>query len=69
MERIIIRTSEAAEMLSTSPNKIQELLETGKLPAYRDGRNWSIPVASVIKYAEDRAEKEAAERRKKCLTG
>ena len=64
MERIIIRINDAAEMLCTSPNKIKQLLEEGKLPAYRDGRNWSIPIESVRKYAEDRAEKEAERRRK-----
>ena len=69
MEKIIIRSKEAAEMLGTSPNVVLELLESGKIPAYREGKNWSIPVESVKKYAEDRAEKEAAERRKKCLIG
>lgn len=64
MEAIIVRISEAAEMLATSPNRIKELVETGELPAYRDSRNWSIPVSMIHKYAEERAIKEAEERRK-----
>ena len=69
MEKIIVRVSEAAEMLATSPNRITELLEAGQLQAYRDGKNWSIPISAVVEYAEGRAAREAAERRKRCLTG
>lgn len=69
MEKIIARISEAAEMLCTSPNTIKRILEEGKLPAYREGRCWSIPVTAIKRYAEERAESEAAERRKKWLVG
>lgn len=64
MGAIIVRINEAAEMLATSPNRIKELVEAGELPAYRDSRNWSIPVSMVHRYAEERAIKEAEERRK-----
>ena len=69
MEKIIVRANEAAKMLATSPNRIMELLESGQLQAYRDGRNWSIPISAVVEYAESRAAKEAAERRKKWIVG
>ena len=64
MEAIIVRISEAAEMLATSPNRVKELVESGELPAYRDSRNWSIPITMIHRYAEDRAIREAEERRK-----
>ena len=64
MEKIIVRITEAAEMLATSPNKVKELIESGRLGAYQDGRNWSIPVELIHEYAKDRALKEAAERKK-----
>ena len=62
--KIVVRASEAAEMLATSPNRIKELLESGELPAYRDGKNWSIPIKLIHQYAESRAIREAEERRK-----
>ena len=65
MEAIVVRVNTAAEMLATSPNRVKEFIESGELPAYRDGKNWSIPITMIHKYAEDRAIKEAAERRKR----
>lgn len=65
MDKIVVRAEDAAKMLATSPNRIKEILDSGELPAYRDGKNWSIPVTLIHKYAEDRAIKEAAERRKR----
>lgn len=64
MEKIVVRAEDAAKMLATSPNRIKEILDSGELPAYRDGKNWSIPITMIHKYAEDRAIKEAAERSK-----
>lgn len=64
MEAIVVRISDAAAMLATSPNKVTKLVKAGELEAYRDGNNWSIPIKSIHRYAEDRAAKEAAERRK-----
>lgn len=64
MEAIVVRVNTAAEMLATSPNRVKELIESGELPAYRDSKNWSIPLSLIHKYAEDRAIREAAERRK-----
>lgn len=64
MEKIIVRVTEAAEMLATSPNRVKELIREGQLAAFRDGKNWSIPVECVHDYAKVRALKEAAERKR-----
>ena len=66
MEAIVVRISDAADMLATSPNRIKELIDQGELYAYRDGKNWSIPKSLIHKYAEDRAINETAERKKQC---
>lgn len=50
-------------MLGTSPNRIRELVMAGDIPAYRDGRNWSIPVRLLESYVITRAMKETERRR------
>ena len=67
MERIIVRIDDAADMLATSPNKVLNLIKQGLLPAYRDGRCWSIPISSIHKYAEERADAEAEGRRREWI--
>lgn len=64
MDRIVFTATEAAEVLGTRPNRIQELLEAGEIPAYKDGRNWKIPCTLLQKFIEDRAIAEAKERRR-----
>lgn len=65
MEKLIVSATEAAQILGTSPNSIQEALESGDLPAYKEGRNWKIPRTMLEQYVEERAVREAAERRRK----
>ena len=66
MEPLVVSASEAARLLATSPNVIQKQLESGELPAYRDGQNWKIPVELLKIKVNGRALEEAEERRKKC---
>ena len=63
MERLVVTPAEAAEMLATSPNKIYLLLESGELPAYRQGSYWKIPVATLSAYIVEKAINESEERR------
>ena len=63
MDRIVLTPAEAANALATTKSKVHELLETGQLPAYRDGKNWKIPETLLLRYIEERAEREAMERR------
>lgn len=46
----ILTTEEACEVLRVGYNALYELLQSGKLKAYRNGRLWRIPKQSVIEY-------------------
>lgn len=63
MEKLVVTQSEAAKMLGINAEKLKPLLEDGTIPAYRDGRIWSIPVSLLEKYVIGRALKEAEERK------
>lgn len=62
--RLVIPASEAAKLLGTDNNVVQRMLERGEIPAYREGRNWKIPVDLLKATVENRAIKEAQERRR-----
>lgn len=46
----ILTVAEACEVLRIGNNAIYELLNSGALKAYRNGRTWRIPKQSVIEY-------------------
>lgn len=46
----ILNVSEACEMLRIGENSMYNLLHTGKVKGYRNGRTWRIPKESVIEY-------------------
>ena len=46
----ILTTEEACEVLRVGYNALYDLLQSGKLKAYRNGRLWRIPKKSVIEY-------------------
>ena len=46
----ILTTDEACEALCIGYNALYDLLQSGKLKAYRNGRLWRIPKKSVIEY-------------------
>lgn len=51
----ILSPSEAAEALRIGENALYELLNTGKLKAYKNGRNWLIPKNAVRTYVLEQA--------------
>lgn len=63
MNKLVVTQAEAAKMLGVNADKLKPLLEDGTIPAYRDGRIWSIPVTLLEQYVVGRALKEAEERR------
>ena len=63
MERLVCTPAEAAEALATSPSKVRELISTGELKAYREGKNFKIVITQLREYIETRATEET-ERRK-----
>lgn len=46
----ILTVEDACEALRVGYNAMYELLNSGKLKAYRNGRVWRIPKDSIIKY-------------------
>ena len=46
----ILTTDEAAEALKVGYNGLYELLNSGKLKGYRQGRVWRIPKLAVQEY-------------------
>ena len=46
----ILTTEEACEVLRIGYNAIYELLNSGKLKGYRNGRVWRIPKVAVQEY-------------------
>ncbi len=46
----VLTTDEAAEVLRVGFNTLYDLLQSGKLKAYRNGRFLKIPKKSIIEY-------------------
>ena len=46
----VLTTDETCEALRVGYNALYDLLQSGKLKAYRNGRLWRIPKKSVIEY-------------------
>ena len=51
----ILTTDEACEALRIGYNALYDLLQSGKLKAYRNGRLWRIPKKSVIEFILEHA--------------
>lgn len=49
----ILTTEEACEVLRVGHNALYELLNSGKLQAYRNGRVWRIPKESIKTYIHE----------------
>lgn len=46
----VMTPDEVCEVLRIGKNALYELLSTGKLKAYRNGRVWRIPKKAIIEY-------------------
>lgn len=51
----ILTTEETCEALRMGYNALYELLKSGKLKAYRNGRTWRIPKVAVEEFILDNA--------------
>lgn len=52
----ILTTEEVMELLNIGKNALYKLLASGKLKAFRIGRNWKIPRKSVDEYIDNMVE-------------
>lgn len=51
----VLTVDEAAEALRIGYNAIYELLNSGKLKAYKNGRTWRIPRTALTQYILENA--------------
>ena len=51
----ILTAEEACEALKIGYNAIYELLNTGKLKGYRNGRVWRIPKTALVEFIREMA--------------
>ena len=63
MEVSVMNILEAAKMLRLDSKEMCGRLQSGGIPAYRDGCNWKIPKMLLVKYVEDEAMEEAKQRK------
>lgn len=54
MKSLIVSKAEAQKMIKVASFTMQQLLESGEIKAYKDGRCWKIPVSSLEEYIERR---------------
>lgn len=51
---LILTPEEVSEVLRIGMNRTYDLLRTGKLKAFREGRIWKIPKVSLLEYIATR---------------
>lgn len=64
MDVLVYTADEAARVLRVRPEKIFEMLSSGEIPAYREGRGWKIPKTLLQATIESKAINEAKERKR-----
>ena len=53
MERLLLRPSEAAEVLGMGRTKVYAMLASGELPSVRIGKSVRIPVEALRRWIQD----------------
>ena len=51
----LLTVEEAQEILKMSRNCVYEILRSGELKGYQQGRNWRIPKQAVMEYVSKRS--------------
>lgn len=51
----LLTTEEACEVMKIGKNALYELLTSGKLKGYRNGRVWRIPKDAIVEYIRTQA--------------
>ena len=64
MEKLVVSATEAAKLLKVRPGLLIAQLEAGEIPAYKEGTTRKIPADLLRATIENRAIKEAQERRR-----
>ena len=61
---LVLTADEAAKEIRTGQKTVLDKLESGEIPAYREGTHWKIPRKLLEQYVENKALSETRERRK-----
>ena len=56
MERLLLKPSEAMELIAVGRSRIYEMLASGELPSIRVGRSIRIPVKALEEWVADSQE-------------
>lgn len=59
----MLTAEEAARALRENQKSVLNKLESGEIPAYREGTHWKVPYKLLERYVENKALTEAKERR------
>lgn len=51
-KKLLVRVSEAAELLSVARSKAYVMVQTGELPSVRLGKSVRVPVSALREYVE-----------------
>lgn len=62
--KLLLTAQEASELLRERTSTTLKRLESGEIPAYRQGTQWKIPCDLLKHYIEAKALSETRERRK-----
>ncbi len=52
----VLTVDEACEALRIGYNALYELLSSGKLKSFKNGRCWRIPKAAILEYIKENAQ-------------
>lgn len=63
MEVLVLSAEETAKALRLKNEVLYKKLERGEIPAFKEGRNWKVPVSTLKTAIESMAINEANERR------
>jgi len=61
MEKLLLRPTEAAEVLGLGRSKVYELLAAGTLPAIRVGGSIRVPAEALRRWVSERAQESKRE--------
>lgn len=63
MERLVVTQEEACKMIKLNPLEFQKKVQSGEIPAYKDGRGWKIPIKLLEEYVISKAKAESEKRK------
>lgn len=63
-KKLVLTAEETAKVLRENQRTTLNRLESGEIPAYREGTHWKVPTKLLERYIENKALTETKERRR-----